>query len=582
MPQLLDQYGQPIPPAAVARMREEVAGPTLAGVRPVISGHPADGMTPGRLAQIHRAAAQGDTLAYMELAEDIEERDLHYAGVLGTRKRQVSQLPVQVEAASDDAEHVKHAEFVRTWLKRGVLKSALFHVLDAVGKGFSVMEIDWESGPGGFLPRKLVYRPQRWFEPSRADGQTIMLRDLSPEAWHVGADPAAALDTGLVPLAAHKFVVHLHPSKSGNVARSGIARLASWAWMYKAFSLRDWAVFVQNYGSPFRLGRYGPDASREDRDVLWRAVSNIAGDLAAIVPKSMEVEFIETGNLEAGRELYERRCDWLDKQVSKAVLGQTATTDASPGSHAAGRTHRLVQEDIERSDAELLSATVTKQVVQLIVALNFPGTTEFPELRIGRPDETPLEVVIQAMQWLGPQGLTVEASELRDRLGFSDPAPDAEVVGGAPPPPPVAGVDPPHVSRSGMDPHDPRRAGSRDPRRAGSRDPSKVAGTARQAQLRDPVVPRVPRGRTRQPGGVDPELVDRLTRRMELDAAGALAGLTEQVRAAIEGGRDMGEIAARLAALELDATAFAEALERGIAVAYLTGQAALLDELQAE
>ncbi|MBA4094702.1 MAG: DUF935 domain-containing protein, partial [Candidatus Accumulibacter sp.] len=54
---------------------EARARPTLTGVRSPISGFPAEGLTPNRLAAIHRAAAQGDPLAWLELAEDIEERD---------------------------------------------------------------------------------------------------------------------------------------------------------------------------------------------------------------------------------------------------------------------------------------------------------------------------------------------------------------------------------------------------------------------------------------------------------------------------------------------------------------------------
>jgi phage gp29-like protein len=99
------------------------------------------------------------------------------------------------------------------------------------------------------------------------DGATLLLRDVVRE-----------------PLSPHKFVVHRHPQKSGLLLRSGLARLASWAWMYKAFTLRDWAVFVQNYGAPMRVGRYGPEASDEEKTVLWRAVANIAGDCAAIIP----------------------------------------------------------------------------------------------------------------------------------------------------------------------------------------------------------------------------------------------------------------------------------------------------------
>ena len=482
---ILDQFGKAIPAGDIRRLREAVATPTLAGVRPVISGHPADGLTPLKLASIHRAAAEGDALAYLELAEDIEERDLHYGAVLGTRKRQVAQLPITIEAASDDAEHVRHADFIRAWVAEGVLEEALFHLLDAIGKGFSVLEIMWRTEPGMIVPDALAWRPQRWFDTAREDGETIMLRD----------------GVGLQPLSPHKFVVHRHPQKSGLVMRSGLARLASWAWMYKAFTMRDWAVFVQNYGQPIRLGRYGPESSAQDRRVLWQAVANIAGDCAAIVPKGMEIEFVEAKDKADGSGLFQGRADWLDRQISKAVLGQTTTTDAVSGGHAVSQEHRLVQEDIERSDARMISATITRQLVRNIVAFNFGPQAAYPKLRVGRPDEVPLKDVVDAVQKLGPLGLRVEASELRDRLGLSEPAPEAEAIGGRAAPAPAPASPP-------------------------APQPPGLQSIRRLLTSRHATAP-------------EPELVEPLTARLAEDAETALDGLVGQVRSAFDQAADM-------------------------------------------
>lgn len=67
-----------------------MAAPTLGGVRSPLSGYPGDGLNPVRLANILRAADQGDPVDYLELAETIEERDPHFLGVIGTRKRAVN------------------------------------------------------------------------------------------------------------------------------------------------------------------------------------------------------------------------------------------------------------------------------------------------------------------------------------------------------------------------------------------------------------------------------------------------------------------------------------------------------------
>lgn len=515
---ILDQFGRTIPAGDIRRLRDEVAAPTLAGVRPVWSGHPAEGLTPSRLAGIHRAAARGDALRYLELAEDIEERDLHYAAVIGTRKRAVAQLPITVEAASDEKEHVRHADFLRDWLTSGCLEEALPDMLDAVGKGFSVLEVMWRTEPGGFLPERLVHRPQRWFDVSEDDGDTIMIRE--------GAT--------LEPLAPHKFFVHRHPTKSGLIMRSGLARVASWAWMFKSFTMKDWAIFVQNYGQPLRLGRYGPEASENDRRVLWQAVANIAGDCAAIVPKGMEIDFIEVKNAADGSALYERRADWLDRQVSKLVLGQTTTTDAVSGGHAVAKEHRLVQEDIERADARMLSMSITRQLGQAIIAFNFGPQDKYPVVRLGRPDEVPLDVIVSALDRLGPQGLEVEASQLRDRLGFAEPGKNATLVGGR------------AVAPSGP--------------------PALQGGIRRLLSLH-----------ASEP---EPGITERLTERLAADAQGAVAGLAEDVRRELEAATDMQDLARRIAALNLDPVALAEAIGRGLALAHLAGEAALIDELR--
>ena len=116
-PALIDVNGRPLRQAA-QMMGREVSAPTMSGIRSIWSSHPAQGLDPSRLTQILRAAENGDATAYLELAEEMEEKDLHYLGLMGTRKRQVSQLPVTVEAAGDSSEDEGDAQLARDWLLR--------------------------------------------------------------------------------------------------------------------------------------------------------------------------------------------------------------------------------------------------------------------------------------------------------------------------------------------------------------------------------------------------------------------------------------------------------------------------------
>jgi phage gp29-like protein len=100
MTQILDQHGRPV---RRQMLDKQIAAPSLTGLRSLWNfGEVTNGLTPVGLARVLRSAAEGDHEAYLTLAEEMEERDPHYASVLGTRKRAVSGLPVVVEAASDD------------------------------------------------------------------------------------------------------------------------------------------------------------------------------------------------------------------------------------------------------------------------------------------------------------------------------------------------------------------------------------------------------------------------------------------------------------------------------------------------
>lgn len=489
--------------------------------RSVRSSDPSDkGMTPARLGQILRAADEGDVEAYFDLAENMEERDPHYLSVLNTRKRSVAQLPITVKPASDSVEHKMHAQLIQDWLDDGVLRMAMFDMLDAIGKGFSVTEIDWQYDRKWMLPRQLTWKHQRWFTFDRTDGETVLLREGSEG----------------VPLAPHKFIVHKHKAKSGLTVRSGIARVICWNWMFKSFTIKDWAVFVQNYGQPIRLGRYGRNATEKEKATLWKAVSRIAGDCAAIIPKEMMVEFVETGSKGATAELYEKRADWIDRQTSKVVLGQTTTTDAVAGGHAVSQEHRLVQEDIERADALLFSATLCETLIPNIVAFNFGPQEKYPRVMIGRPDEIPLDQFAKAFEIFAKQGLTAPASYLRDRLGIPVPEKDDEIVGG-------------------------RKSDSVSKDQTAAHSFDRLFKSSHSAERADNV--------------------DLLTARMERDAAGAMSGLVEEVRKAIEEASDLRDAAERLAKLDLDPDALADAMARGMALAHLAGQAAMVDIVKA-
>ncbi|MBI1321330.1 MAG: DUF935 family protein [Candidatus Hydrogenedens sp.] len=406
------------------RLAEEEATPTQGGVRSALTESIAARMTPERLAALLHAADQGDGRAFLQLADDIELADLHYRAVLTTRRLAVAQAPLTVTPASDDARDVEIAALVEQALTGPDAGALVFDLLDGLNKGFAVVEIVWTGGER-WVPAQFRWRRPDWFQLDPIDLTTLRLVDGSAD----GAE-----------LTPHHYVIHLPPIRSGPPLRRGLARTAVWAWMFKAFSLKDWVAFAEAYGFPIRIGKYSGTMDRAERAQILRILKGIAADACAVLPANVELIFEQlSGDSGSNGPIWERLCAYLDQQVSKLVLGQTATTDAIAGGHAVGREHREVQEDIERADARAVAATLTRDLVRPLVGFNFGWDAPLPQIVIGRPDELDPQVLGAVLPALIDRGLKVGQNEIRGALKLRAPKVDEEVLAAAAKAPPPGG-----------------------------------------------------------------------------------------------------------------------------------------------
>lgn len=396
---LFDWLRRTVNPAQLKEVIDPVAGATVRRA----DMHPASGLTPRKLASLLKNSITGDPEQYLALAEEMEERDNHYGGVIGIRKRQVAQLPLTVVDAGDDDQSMKAGDLVREALDACGLKGAKIDILDAVGKGFSCTKIHWDTSEKQWQPNRL-----QWFDPRG------FLFDKS------GQFPLLRTDNEPEELAPYEWIYHCSKMKSGEPIRGGLARGVAWSFLFKSFTMKDWAIFCEAYGQPMRIGKYGPNASQKEKDVLLEALRGIGVDFAAMIPESMLIELVQA-KVTGSHELYERRGDFLDRQVSKLVLGQTGTTDAIAGGYGVGKTHDNVRQDIERSDADQLEETLDRDLVIPIVSLNMGPQKKYPKIIIGRPDEVDVAKLVTNVAKLMPFGLEASMTELRDKIGLKPP-----------------------------------------------------------------------------------------------------------------------------------------------------------------
>lgn len=512
MAAIVDRFGQPIRKEELMR---EVATPSLTGIRQTWQTSIASGLTPADLVGLLGQASNGYADDYLVLAEEMEERDLHYCAVLGTRKQAVSGLQMTVEGPDESAATARITAAVEELVQQPSFDEVADDLLDALGKAYSVVEILWETSASQWRPAGFEHRDPRWFMFDRETRRELRLRD----------------DTDLLnglPLTPFKFMVHLPRIKSGLPIRGGLARMAAFAWICKAYALKDWMAFAEVFGMPLRLGRYGPTATKDDVAVLKAAVANIGSDAAAILPESMKIDFQEVGKTGA-TNLFERLCVYLDKQISKCVLGQTMTTDDG-ASLSQAKVHDEVRGDIQRKDAKQLEKTLNEQLVRPFVDLNFGPQKSYPRICIHIPEPEDLKGLVEALDKLVPLGLEVEQSVIRDKFGLPEPAKDAKLLRPSAPP----AVSP-------------------------STTPA-PQGTARNAA---------------QPA-LDPsrDTADEITDALQTEAASAEDAIVDEIRALIDNAGSYDEILAGLDAIypKIDVGRQAAVMRDALALAYLRGR----------
>ncbi len=403
-------------------LQEEISAPSIAGIRQPWHGSVASGLTPNRLAQILSAAAEGDAHDYLTLAEEMEERDMHYASVLGTRKLAIVGLDIRVESVSDDKADVALADAIREIVSESEFSELIAHQVDAIGKAYAVSEIVWDRSGKQWTPN-FEERDPRFFKFDQATGRELRLLDEQDSAQGIKLPP-------------YKFVVHRPRIRSGLPIRGGLARLAAPAYMCKAWTWRDWMAFADIYGMPMRIGTYGPNAKPADIAKLMAAVSNLGSDAAAVMAESTKITFQAAANVAGAGDFFEKLATFWDKQISKGVLGQTMTADDG-ASMSQAKVHDLVRMDILSADARALSKTLQAQFVRPYIDLNFGPQSRYPKIEVFVPEPEDTKELIDALAKLVPLGFRVEQSVIRDKLGLPDPAKDAELLGApvaAPPP----------------------------------------------------------------------------------------------------------------------------------------------------
>jgi phage gp29-like protein len=413
---ILDQFGNPIERAVldepqttrIAALQNQYLTPMLGG------------LTPARLARTLQEADNGNLLEQHRLFSDMEERDGHLRAEMDKRKNAIVGLSWEiVPPRNATAAEKAAAEWVKEVLQDAVdpIEDLLIGMMDGVGHGFAPIELEWRK-EGSELRPNFHPRPQEWFRLNQARTE-IRLTDGTVDG---------------MPLRPFGWLMHTHgKAKSGYLGRMGLYRTLVWPFLYKAYALGDFAEFLETYGLPIIVGKYFSGATAEEKSSLMRAVTALGHDARAIMPQEMSLEVQKvTGG--GGDSAHLSMMEWADKSESKSILGQTLSADAGKrggGSFALGKVHNEVRHDIRRGDARQLSATLTRDLVYPLIALNrsgVDGLTRCPRFVFDLSEAEDLTAYADALPKLVAVGLQVPRSWAHEKLHIPVPQKGEDVL----------------------------------------------------------------------------------------------------------------------------------------------------------
>jgi hypothetical protein len=190
-----------------------------------------------------------------------------------------------VEPASDDPEHLEHAEFVRRayfdWAAEPWLNH-LDHALDYLAYGHQVFEVTYQVVEGALTvtvpdeeaadraPEAAVRHVPSLRAPSADDDLEVERRGRRPRLDHTAGLQGARLQTVDIPAEDHglqTLIVYTNKRRGDEFTGRSILRAAYKAWTFKELIEKVAAIAVERHGVGLPIG-YPPEDAKNDSALM--------------------------------------------------------------------------------------------------------------------------------------------------------------------------------------------------------------------------------------------------------------------------------------------------------------------------
>ncbi len=481
-------------------LQREIA--TTADGIDITRGYSGPLLTP--LDTVLRARGGNDLLIYQQVLSDTEVK-----GTLGQRQLAVTRCEWQVEPGGDKRVDRQAADYLREQLHRIGWDNVTTKMLYGVAYGYAVAEIVYRRDGARVGLEAIKVRDRRRFRYGKDGGlRMLTLHNMThgvpcerPYFW----DFCAGAD---------------HDDEPYGL---GLAHWLYWPVLFKRNGIKFWLIFLEKFGMPTAVGKYGPDADGGERSKLLAACRAVQTDSGVILPEGMAIELLQTQR--SGTADYKTLHDTMNETIQKVVLGQTASTQGTAGRLGSDQLQADVRSDIVKADADLVCESFNMGPARWLTEWNFPGAA-IP--RVYRVTEQPEDLTARATR----------DKTLRD-IGYRPTLQKVEEIYGE-------GYEPLAAPAAG------------------------------------PAAPANPGAAFAAPSPRPPDREDQLVALLAAPANAAVADWVGQLERTAGQATSLADLRARLDLIgpDLDAAAFAAAMQHALAVAGVAGQSDAVDDAE--
>jgi len=295
--------------------------------------------------------------------------DPHLMATIQQRKMQVMQMGWELDYEGDK----KIRERLMRIMRDLPLNKITSDVLDAIFFGFNVGEIEWIKDGKEIKPIDVVGKPQEWFIFTR-DNELRLRKFKSGQYFFEEGEK----------LPEYKFILTQFKPTYTNPYGQKVLRDCYWPIQLKRGGVEFWQLMMERYGMPYLIGRYPNTFTDPQKTEFLEQLKQMIEDNITVFEDTLGIEIKESPKYDIG-QLYERLVDFHNKEVSKAVLTVTLTTEIeSVGSYKASEIHREMLSYLGVSDKKLVERAINT-LLEYYMKINYGGMP-LPRIKLNKKE----------------------------------------------------------------------------------------------------------------------------------------------------------------------------------------------------